>query len=231
MIARELDHREWTATALSALGRVRRSCGDVVGARACHEEMLGIARELRTTLWIADGLSELGQDLLAVGPAGRRGRHLAEAIEAAHEALQFTVRPRIAQMELRAPGRAADGALARPLRALEPCVRAVRRLRARRAAVDGRGADRARPSATTARRGSASAGRRGARSGPLRPAGARALALARLFDADRPGAPRRVPPAPTRARLVEKVAAGLTGAPDLLRGFQASPVYREAATP
>jgi hypothetical protein len=62
------------------------------------------------------------------------------------------------------------------------------------------------------------------------PAGWRAsLALARLFEATGRGAEARAARAEAR-RLLEKVAAGLTGAPDLLRGFQASPVYREAAT-
>src|SRR5262249_45544081 len=86
--------------ALSHRGRVLRSCGDIRAARACHEEMLETALELRTTLWITDARSELGQDLLAAGALDEGAQHLTEAIEAAHEALQFTVRPRIAQMEL-----------------------------------------------------------------------------------------------------------------------------------
>jgi Adenylate and Guanylate cyclase catalytic domain len=61
------------------------------------------------------------------------------------------------------------------------------------------------------------------------PAGWRAsLALARLLDAtDRPDEARAA--YADARRLLDRVAAGLTGAPDLLRGFQASPAYREAA--
>ena len=62
--------------------------------------MLAIARELRTTLWIADALSELGQDLVAAGELAEGARRLAEAIDAAPEAVQFTVRPGIALTEL-----------------------------------------------------------------------------------------------------------------------------------
>jgi hypothetical protein len=60
------------------------------------------------------------------------------------------------------------------------------------------------------------------------PAGWRAgLALARLCDAT--GREAEAGAARTEARrLLEKVAAGLTGVPDLLRGFKASPTYREA---
>jgi tetratricopeptide (TPR) repeat protein len=228
VIARELDHREWTATALSALGRVRRSCGDVVGARACHEEMLGIARELRTTLWIADALSELGQDLLALGQLAEGGRHLAEAIEAAHETLQFTVRPRIAQMALALRAERPTDVLDL-FASLESLVRqfGVYTLDARRLmgealiALSRRDDGEARlreVQAAAATLGAAPAGWRAA------------LALARLFDATGRGAEARAARADAR-RLVEKVAAGLTGAADLLRGFQTSPVYREATTP
>jgi tetratricopeptide (TPR) repeat protein len=91
--ARELGHHEWTAAALAVLARVRRNCGDNSGALACHKEMLGIAQELRTALWLAEALSELGQDLLAAGEITDGARRLDEAIEAAREAVQFTLRP------------------------------------------------------------------------------------------------------------------------------------------
>ena len=45
--------------------------------------MLGIARELRTALWLADALSELGQDLAAAGEIADGARHLVEAIQTA----------------------------------------------------------------------------------------------------------------------------------------------------
>ena len=224
-IARELGHREWTASALSALGRTRRSCGDTAGARAGHEEMLGIARELGTTLWIADGLSELGHDLVAAGDLAEGARRLAEAIEAAREALQFTVRPTIALMELALlTGRPADAL--DHLRRLAPvapqfAVYALdaRRVEAQALAALGRG-DEVEARLRAVRADAATLGGI--------PAGWRAsLALARLLEA----AGRRDEAQAARAdarRGLDKVAAGLTGAPDLLRGFKASAAYREA---
>jgi tetratricopeptide (TPR) repeat protein len=225
-IARELGHREWTAAALSALGRVRRSCGDIGGARACHEEMLRIARELRTTLWISDALSELGQDLLAAGELRDGGRHLVEAIDAAHEAVQFTVRPRIAQMELALRTERPSEALDLHAR-FEPLVRpfGVYSLEARRTAGEALVAlgrrDEGEAELQRVKTDAVAVG--------AAPVGWRAnLALARLFDAAGRGAEARAARTDAR-RLLEKVAAGLTGAADLLRGFQTSPVYREAA--
>jgi class 3 adenylate cyclase/tetratricopeptide (TPR) repeat protein len=224
-IARELGHREWTAAALSVLGRVRRNCGDVAGARARHEEMLGIARELRTTLWLADALSELGQDLVAAGEIADGARHLAEAIQAAHEAVQFTVRPGAALTELALrTGRPAEalGHLAR----LEPTASqfALYMLDARRAegeafvALGRQDEGEARLRAMKAEAATLGAVPAGWRAG---------LALARLCDAT--GREAEAGAARTEARrLLEKVAAGLTGVPDLLRGFKASPAYREA---
>ena len=226
-IARELGHREWTAAALSYLGRVRRSCGDLADARACHEDMLGIARELRSTLWIAEALSELGQDLVAAGEIETGARQLTESIEAAHEAGQKTVQPGIALMELAVR-------TGRPAEALErlahlPAISqfAVYALDARRAEGEalialGRRAD----GEVQLKAVEADAAALG-----VAPAGWRvSLALARLFDATGRDAEARAARADAR-RLLEKVAAGLTGAPDLLRGFQASPPYREASIP
>jgi class 3 adenylate cyclase/tetratricopeptide (TPR) repeat protein len=226
-IARELGHREWTVAALSSLGRVRRNCGDITGARAFHDEMLRTARELRTTLWIADALSEVGQDLLAAGELADGGRHLAQAIEAAHEALQFAVRPSIAQMELalrtkRPADVLADLARLKPL--LSPF--GVYSLEARRTAGEafialGR-RDEGEAELQQVKTDAAAVG--------AAPVGWRAnLALARLFDAAGRGAEARAARTDAR-RLIEKVAAGLTGAADLLWGFQASPVYREAVS-
>ena len=56
------------------------------------------------------------------------------------------------------------------------------------------------------------------------------LALGRLLDATGRAGEARAARADAR-RLLEQVAAGLTGTPDLLRGFEASPAYREAAGP
>jgi class 3 adenylate cyclase/tetratricopeptide (TPR) repeat protein len=224
-IARELGHREWTAAALSALGRVRRNCGDTAGARAGHEEMLGIARELGTTLWIADALSELGHDLVAAGELGEGERRLAEAIDAAREALQFTVRPRVALMELTLrtgrPADALDQWAQLPLSAAQFAVYALdaRRVEAEALATLGR-SDEVEARLRAVRADAATLGGI--------PAGWRAsLALARLLEA----AGRRDEAQAARAdarRGLDKVAAGLTGAPDLLRGFKASAVHREA---
>ena len=224
-IARELGHREWAAAALSVLGRVRRNCGDVAGARARHEEMLGIARELRTTLWLADALSELGQDLVAAGEIADGARHLAEAIQTAHEAVQFSVRPGAALTELALRSGQPAEAL-RHLARLDPIASqfALYMLDARRAEGEALVALGRRDEGETRLRAvKAEAAALGAA-----PAGWRAsLALARLLDATGRADEARAARADAR-RLLERVAAGLTGAPDLLRGFKASPPYAES---
>ncbi len=224
-IARELGHREWAAAALSVLGRVRRNCGDVAGARARHEEMLGIARELRTTLWLADALSELGQDLVAAGEIADGARHLAEAIQTAHEAVQFSVRPGAALTELALRSGQPAEAL-RHLTRLDPIASqfALYMLDARRAEGEALVALGRRDEGETRLRAvKAEAAALGAA-----PAGWRAsLALARLLDATGRADEARAARADAR-RLLERVAAGLTGAPDLLRGFKASPPYAES---
>jgi class 3 adenylate cyclase/tetratricopeptide (TPR) repeat protein len=225
-IARELGHREWAAAALSVLGRVRRNCGDISGARAGHEEMLEIARELRTTLWLADALSELGQDLLAAGEIVDGTRRLAEATGAAHEAVQFTVRPGLALADLALQARRPDETLGHLAR-LEPVASQFalymldgRRTRGEALVALGRGDE----GEARLREVKVEATTLGAA-----PAGWRAnLALARLFDATGRVAEAQAARADAR-RLLEKVAAGLTGAPDLLRGFRASATSREAS--
>jgi class 3 adenylate cyclase/tetratricopeptide (TPR) repeat protein len=226
-IARELGHREWTVAALSSLGRVHRNCGDITGARAFHDEMLRTARELRTTLWIADALSEVGQDLLAAGELADGGRHLTQAIEAAHEALQFTVRPSIAQMELALRTKRPADVLAHLAR-LKPLLSpfGVYSLEARRTAGEALIAlgrrDEGEAELQQVKTDAVAVG--------AAPVGWRVnLALARLFDTSGRAAEARAARADAR-RLIEKVAAGLTGAADLLRGFRASPVYREAVS-
>ncbi len=60
------------------------------------------------------------------------------------------------------------------------------------------------------------------------PSGWRAsLALARLYDATGRTDDARAARADAR-RLLDKVATGLTGVPELLRGFKATAAYREA---
>ncbi|HKZ06248.1 MAG TPA: AAA family ATPase, partial [Methylomirabilota bacterium] len=65
--ARGIDHREWTALALSVLGRARLGVGDAAEALRLHEEQLAIARLLGTTVWIAEARCNVGEDLIALG--------------------------------------------------------------------------------------------------------------------------------------------------------------------
>ena len=95
-IAREIDHREWTAATLPIVGRVHRSCGDHTSARRYHEEMLAIARDLRADNWIGEALSELGQDLLEAGEDTAGVRHLEEALLWSGDAVQLVARPLLA---------------------------------------------------------------------------------------------------------------------------------------
>jgi hypothetical protein len=223
-IARALGHREWIVAGLATIGRLRRSCGDVEGARRLHEEMLAIAHDLRTALWIADAESEVGQDLVAAGSPDGAG-WLARAVERAGEAAKFSVRARLAQVELALRQDRAGDALeeARRLRRELPqfavFAAEARRIEAEALAALGRPAE-AEPAVRQAKAEATTLG--------AAPASWRAsLALARLLDAT--GRPAEAQAARADARrLLEKVGVGLTGAPDLLRGFEASPPYREA---
>ena len=187
--------------------------------------MLGIARELRTTLWLADALSELGQDLVAAGEIADGTRHLVEAIQAAHEAVQFSVRPGVALTEValrtgqpaEALGHLGAWSSSPPN---SPCTCSMRAgLRARRSwpwGARGEGEARIREvKAEAAALGAAPSGWRAS------------LALARLYDATGRMDDARAARADAR-RLLDKVATGLTGVPELLRGFKATAAYREA---
>src|SRR5262249_6194678 len=70
--------------------------GDPGGARRLHEEMLGISRDLGSALWLTDALSEVGQDLFALGERGLGLARLADALAAGGDALEFTVRAHLA---------------------------------------------------------------------------------------------------------------------------------------
>jgi class 3 adenylate cyclase/tetratricopeptide (TPR) repeat protein len=223
-IARALDHREWTAASLATLGRIRRNCGDLAGARGVHDEMLAIARDLRTTLWIADAVGEVGQDLVAADEADGM-RMLGEAVGLAGEATKFALRPLLAQLDLalhqRRPGDALESA--RRFQQVFPqhagFVADARRAEGEALLALGQVAE----GEALLRHAKADAAALGAA-----PVGWRAgLALAQLLDATGRADEARDARADAR-RLLEKVAAGLTGAPDLLRGFKASPVYRKA---
>jgi tetratricopeptide (TPR) repeat protein len=226
-IARALGHREWIAIGLATLGRVHRLCGDVAGARAFHEEMLAIAHDLRTTLWIAEAKAELGQDLVAVG-AAEGPALLAAAVELAGDVIKFAIPALLALADVALQqGRASD--------ALE----AARRFQRRYAEYPVFVADACRVEGDALvalgqtadgearlRQAKAAAATLGAA-----PVGWRAsLALARLLDATGRADEARAARGDAR-RLLEKVATGLSGAPDLLRGFRASATYLEAIAP
>ena len=96
---------------MSLLGRIVRVCGDATHARILHEEMLAIARELGTVLWMASAHAELGEDLLAVDDTDGGARLLEEAIVTAGEAVQFVVPPLLAQAGLLLRQRRLEAAL------------------------------------------------------------------------------------------------------------------------
>ncbi len=100
-LARRIGHREWTAAALGMAGRIARSCGAPARARPLHEEMLTIARELGTALWISNALGELGEDLAALGEAEAGERSLRDAIVTAGEAIQFALPALLALSDLK----------------------------------------------------------------------------------------------------------------------------------
>jgi hypothetical protein len=79
-LARQIGHREWTAAGLHNAGRIVRVCGQATRARALHEEMLTLTRELGTALFAAAALAELGADLIELGDEAEGDRLLDEAI-------------------------------------------------------------------------------------------------------------------------------------------------------
>ncbi len=92
-VARAIDHREWTAMALSMLGRARLGVGDAAGALRLHEEMREIAERLGTNIWIAAARSNLGEDLIALGRPQEADALLAAAVAAAGDLLYYVVQP------------------------------------------------------------------------------------------------------------------------------------------
>jgi tetratricopeptide (TPR) repeat protein len=219
-IARSIGHLEWMALTLSTRGRIQRSAGDAEGARRTHEEQLAMARELGATLWIADALAELGQDLLAAGALGPAGEHLDRAIETAGEAHKFAIRSLLARAELALrrgePAAALDAvAAARPI--LTPFrVYATDAIRVEGEALAASG----RPAEAEAALRRARADARAIGAVPL---GWRAcLGLDRLLRET--GRPAEAAAARAEARRL--LAAVATGLPDeLRRAFEASPPF------
>jgi class 3 adenylate cyclase/tetratricopeptide (TPR) repeat protein len=99
-LARELGHREWTAFALRAVGRVLAECGDPTGAVARHQEQLEIARQLGGSSWIADALGNLGRDLFLGGNLPAARPCLEEAVETAGECVERVLVPLLTLAEL-----------------------------------------------------------------------------------------------------------------------------------
>jgi tetratricopeptide (TPR) repeat protein len=99
-VARQIGHREWTAAGLHIAGRITRIAGQAARARALHEEMLGITRELGTALWTAAALAELGADLIELGEIPESERLLQAALDEAGEATEFVIAPLITQTDL-----------------------------------------------------------------------------------------------------------------------------------
>src|SRR6185295_10769551 len=62
--------------------------------------MLVIARELGTSLWTADALGNLGEDLALAGDDEAAARYLAEALAHVGEGKKHALRPLIAQAEI-----------------------------------------------------------------------------------------------------------------------------------
>jgi lipopolysaccharide biosynthesis regulator YciM len=189
--------------------------------------MLAIARDLGTTLWIAEAAGEVGQDAAAAETAEAAGL-LDEAVALAGEARKFATRAALARAELALRQGGAGEAL-EPARRFQRdyaqyavFVADARRIEGEALVALGRLADgeallRQARAETTAL-------------GAAPPGWRASLALARLFDRTGRADEARAARADAR-RLLERVAAGLSGVPDLLRGFRASLPYREAAGP
>ena len=99
-IARELGHLEWSAYALSRIGRVHAECGDTGQARVLHTEQLEIARRVSASIWISDALANLGRDLLLDGELAAAEALLEEAIATAGDCGERIVIPLLSLGEL-----------------------------------------------------------------------------------------------------------------------------------
>ncbi|HET6369272.1 MAG TPA: AAA family ATPase [Pseudomonadales bacterium] len=92
-IASEIDHREWTAMALSMLGRTRLGLGDAAGALRLHEEMREIAERLGTNVWLSEARTNLGEDLIALGRLEEADALLASSVAHAGDLVLYLVQP------------------------------------------------------------------------------------------------------------------------------------------
>ncbi len=111
-IARAIDHREWTAAALSMLGRARLGCGDAAGALRLHEELVAIAESLGTAPWLCEARHNLAEDLIALGRTAEADSLVSVAIADGRELAFHVVRALTLQAELQLRRSDASAALA-----------------------------------------------------------------------------------------------------------------------
>jgi predicted ATPase/class 3 adenylate cyclase len=223
-IAREIGHREWMALALAYEGCVLRACGDAAGARRVHEEMLVIARELGTSLWTADALGNIGEDLLLAGDDEAAATYLADAIAHAGEGIKHALRPLIAQAALLLRGGRAEEALAAARRAASVAPE-IRVFVAEARCVEGEAL------ATLGRLDEAVATLRDAKATAIAigatPARWRiCLALSRVLG--RCGHAHQAADERAEARAVLEAVASELSHPELRRRFESSDPWREA---
>jgi class 3 adenylate cyclase/predicted ATPase len=100
VIAREIEHREWTLAALGPIGRVRRARGDLAGALELHREMVAIARDVGSALWITEALANVALDHLFLGDLEAAREASDEAIGLGDEYLKGIVDARLTRIRL-----------------------------------------------------------------------------------------------------------------------------------
>lgn len=216
-IARSIDHREWTAAALSMLGRARLGCGDAAGALRLHEEFREIAEGLGTMLWLGEARENLAEDLIALGRPDEAAPLIDATVSELGELAFYVFRPLTLRAELRlGAGDAREAAaIARAAIALSPAlsvwVQEARRVEGEALAVAN----------------GPEAAERGAEAGPAR--WRAALAQARLF-ADLGRTEERRAAAARALVSLEATAADIED-PQLKRSFEATePMVRARAT-
>ena len=226
-IARSIDHREWTAAALSMLGRARLGCGDAAGALRLHEEFREIAEGLGTMLWLGEARENLAEDLIALGRPDEAAPLIDATVAELGELAFYVFGPLTLRAELRlGAGDAREAAaIARAAIALSPAlsvwVQEARRVEGEALAV-ANGPEAGLAVLAAAERGAEAIG-----AGPAR--WRAALAQARLF-ADLGRTEERRAAAARALVSLEATAADIED-PQLKRSFEATePMVRARAT-
>jgi tetratricopeptide (TPR) repeat protein len=224
-IARRIDHQEWIANALGALGRAHAASGDVTEARRLHEQMVATARELGTTIWLGKSLGDLGEDLMLADEFVAAADCLAEALDIAGEAVEPAEHALLVRIELALRRGRPDDALAASADArarlqgfAERALVLLEILEAETLAATGRAEDAERRLRDGQARAAALA---------ARPAQWRAgLGLARILrDAGRLDEARRA--AADAGAVLEATAAEIDD-PELRRSFEGTDAFRAA---